>query len=102
MASASSGRLAQRTVGLFLAATLLYHALGDLLPKMVFRVFPDRLCLALVRPFRAIHTVLRPLVWLASGIAGRLLRWGGAQESAARLLGNRDELRLIIQESEQD
>jgi Mg2+/Co2+ transporter CorB len=88
-------------LGVFLVAILLYYTWGDLLPKMLFRSYPNRLCLALVRPFQVVHTVFRPLVWVVSGVAGWLLRWGGAQASAGRLLGNRDELRLIIQESEQ-
>ena len=87
-------------LGVFLAAILLYYTWGDLLPKMMFRTYPNRLCLVLVRPFQVVHTVFRPLVWVVSGVAGWLLRWGGAQASAGRLLGNRDELRLIIQESE--
>jgi CBS domain containing-hemolysin-like protein len=88
-------------LGVFLAATLLYYTWGDLLPKMIFRSYPNRLSLALVIPFRIVHTTLGPLVWVVSGVARRLLRWGEAQASAARLLGNRDELRLVIQESEQ-
>ncbi|MCL4180153.1 MAG: DUF21 domain-containing protein [Verrucomicrobia bacterium] len=87
-------------LGVFLVAILLYYTWGDLLPKMLFRTYPNRLCLVLVRPFQVVHTVFRPLVWVVSGVAGWLLRWGGAQASAGRLLGNRDELRLIIQESE--
>jgi putative hemolysin len=88
-------------LGVFTAATLLFYTWGDLLPKMIFRSYPNRLSLALVQPFRIVHTILRPVVWVVSGVAIWLLRWGGAQASAARLLGNRDELRLIIQESEQ-
>lgn len=87
-------------LALFLTGTFLFYIWGDLLPKMIFRSFPNRLCLALVQPFRIVHTLLRPLVWVVSAVAVGLLRWGGAQGSAARLLGNRDELRLILQESE--
>jgi CBS domain containing-hemolysin-like protein len=88
-------------LGVFLAATFLYYSWGDLLPKMIFRTYPNRLTLALVRPFQWVHTLLRPSVWVVSRLANRVLRWGGAQDKAGRLLGNRDELRLIIQESEQ-
>ena len=88
-------------LGIFLAAILLFYTWGDLLPKMLFRSYPNRLCVALVRLFQIVHTALRPLVWTVSGLAGWFLRWRGAQASAARLLGNRDELRSIIQESEQ-
>jgi putative hemolysin len=87
--------------GVLLVATLLYYTWCDLLPKMIFRSYPNRLSMLLVQPFRVVHTTLRPIVWAVSGVAVWLLRWGGAEGSAGRLLGNRDELRLIIQESEQ-
>jgi CBS domain containing-hemolysin-like protein len=89
-------------LGVFLGAVLLFYTWGDLLPKMVFRSYPNRLCLALVRPFQVVHTLCRPLVWVVSGVAGFLLRrWDVTAGRGGRLFGNRDELRLIIQESEQ-
>ncbi len=85
-------------LGVFLTALLLYYSWGDLLPKMLFRTYPNRLCLSLVRLFQIVHSTFRPVVWLVSSVAGWFLR--GAQGSTARLIGNREELRLIIQESE--
>src|SRR5438105_7388971 len=35
----------------FSVCVFLFYALFDLLPKMLFRVFPNRLCLLLARPF---------------------------------------------------
>jgi CBS domain containing-hemolysin-like protein len=86
---------------IFLGALFLFYAVGDLLPKMLFRTFPNRLCLLLVGPFRVIHWLLRPLVRLLARISRRLGRWGGGEVSADRLFVNRDELRLLLQESEE-
>ncbi|MBM3881931.1 MAG: DUF21 domain-containing protein [Verrucomicrobia bacterium] len=78
----------------------LFYALGDLLPKMLFRQYPNRLCLRVARPFRLIHVALSPAVSLVAGFSALLLRWSGGRRFTGRLFGNRDELRLVMQESE--
>jgi CBS domain containing-hemolysin-like protein len=79
----------------------LFYALCDLLPKMLFRLYPNRLCLALARPFRFAHLGLRPLVQLVEWCSGTILRWTGGKVFTAHLFGNREELRLVMQESAQ-
>src|SRR5207249_41577 len=49
-------------VVVFSLIVFLFYAFFDLLPKMLFRTFPNRLCVSLARPFRLIHLGLRPLV----------------------------------------
>lgn len=85
---------------LVLVAFLLY-AVADLLPKMLFRKFPNRLCLALARPFRLIHLVLHPVVAAVAWSASTMLRLTGGQRFKDRLFGSRDELRSLMQESAQ-
>ena len=85
----------------FSAIVFLFYALFDLLPKMLFRMFPNRLCLALAGPFRIIHLLLRPLVALVESFSDALLRWRGGKVFTGRLFGNREELRLLMQESGQ-
>src|SRR3954467_10299968 len=77
----------------------LFYTFFDLLPKMLFRTYPNRLCLMLVRPFRAIRVVLRPLVWLVEGVSAALLRLTGGKALKGHLFGNREELRFVMQES---
>lgn len=77
----------------------LFYTLFDLLPKMLFRLYPNRLCLLCTRPFRFIHILLRPLVWMVEGISGLLLRLTGGKAFTGHLFGNREELRFIMQES---
>ena len=79
----------------------LFYAFFDLLPKMLFRAYPTRLCMLLARPFRMIHLILRPLVWVVESVSGTLLRWSGGKAFTGHLFGNREELRLLMQESGQ-
>lgn len=85
----------------FLAAVFLFYTFFDLLPKMLFRMYPTRLCLLLARPFRLIHHSLRPLVAMVEAFSGALLRLRGSKAFTGHLFGNREELRLAMQESAQ-
>ncbi len=77
----------------------LFYCFCDLLPKMLFRAFPNRLCMATARPFWLVHLLLRPLVWLVEGLSGAVLRWTGGKVFTGHLFGNREELRFVMQES---
>jgi len=88
-------------VAAFLVSVFFFYALFDLLPKMLFRTHPNRLCLALARPFRFIHLGLRPLVWLVERLSAALLYWSGGKAFTGHLFGNREELRFVMQESAQ-
>jgi putative hemolysin len=88
-------------VVVFSVAVLLFYALFDLLPKMLFRMLPNRLCLVLARPFRLLHMALRPLVALVETFSDVLLRVRGGKAFTGHLFGNREELRLVMQESAQ-
>lgn len=85
----------------FVIVVLVFYTFFDLLPKMLFRTFPNRLCLFLARPFRVVHMALRPLVAVVEWCARMLLRWTGGKRFSGHLFGNREELRLLTQESEQ-
>jgi CBS domain containing-hemolysin-like protein len=85
----------------FTPVVLLFYALFDLLPKMLFRAEPNRLCILMARPFRLMHLLLRPLVALVESVSGLLLRWRGGKAFTGYLFGNREELRLVMQESAQ-
>ena len=88
-------------VAVFSVAVYSFYVVCDLLPKMLFRMHPNRLCLLLARPFRLIHLLLRPLVWAVESVSGTLLRWRGGKAFTGHLFGNREELRLVMQESAQ-
>ncbi len=84
---------------IFAIIVFLFYTLFDLLPKMLFRLYPNRLCLFSARPFRFIHLLLKPLVWLVERISALLLRWAGGKAFTGHLFGNREELRFMMQES---
>ncbi len=84
-----------------LVAGVLFYALCELLPKMLFRLYPNRLCLSFTLPFRVVHFGLKPLVGLMSLFARSLLRLSGGKRFTGRLFGSRDELRILMQESSQ-
>ncbi len=83
----------------FVVVVFLFYAFCDLLPKMLFRLYPNRLCLALARPFRFVHIGLRPLVRFVELCSDVALRIWGRKPFTGRLFGNREELRLLMRES---
>jgi len=85
----------------FATGVFLFYMLCDLLPKMLFRTYPNRLCVLSARPFRVVHLVLRPLVAMVEGISDTLLRRRGGKTFTGHLFGNREELRQLMQESAQ-
>jgi putative hemolysin len=85
----------------FVALMFLFYALCELLPKMLFRMFPNRLTLAIAGPFRFIHLVLSPLVKLITTLSQRFLKWTGGRAFTGHLFGSREEMRLVMQESAQ-
>jgi CBS domain containing-hemolysin-like protein len=64
-------------------------------------MYPNSLCVLLARPFRLIHWALRPLVALVETFSDVLLRWRGGKAFTGHLFGNREELRVVMQESAQ-
>ncbi len=85
----------------FASIVFLFYVFFDLLPKILFRSYPTRLCMAMARPFRVIHLILRPLVRTVEALSRVLLRWRGGKVFTGHLFGNREELRLVMQESAQ-
>jgi putative hemolysin len=98
--SALGGHLAWFVI-LFGVAVFLFYALFDLLPKMLFRLYPTRLCILLARPFGLVHFLLRPLVGPVEWCSGLLLQWRGGKAFTGHLFGNREELRMVMQDSSQ-
>jgi magnesium and cobalt exporter, CNNM family len=88
-------------VVMFFVAVFLFYTFFDLLPKMLFRQYPNRLALMMARPFRIVHLLLRPVVWLVERVSAALLRWTGGKAFTGHLFGNREELRFVMQESAQ-
>jgi CBS domain containing-hemolysin-like protein len=88
--------------GGFVVGVLAFYAFCELFPKMLFRLYPNRLCLLLSWPFSVVHFVLRPPVGLLRWLASGLLRWSEGKTFGGRLFGTREELRVLMQESAHD
>jgi CBS domain containing-hemolysin-like protein len=88
-------------VAIFTVIVFLFYALFDLLPKMVFRAHPNQFCLSVAGVFRLVHLGLRPLVSLVEWTSVMVLHWTGGRAFTGRLFCNREDMRAIMQESEQ-
>jgi len=88
-------------VAFLVVGVFLFYALFDLLPKMLFQKFPNRLCIFAAVPFRFVHLALRPLVFVVERIANTALGIAGGRIFSGHLFGNREELRQVMQESAQ-
>jgi len=86
----------------FALGAFLFYVLCELLPKMLFRLYPNRLCLLLVKPFRLVRFLLLPVVFLLRWLATGLLRWSKGRTFGGALFGTREELRVVMQDSAHD
>lgn len=85
----------------FFGAAFVFYALCDLLPKNLFRVYPNRLCLLASVPFGLLHVVLAPVVALVEGVTNLLLRWTGGRVFTGHVFSNRNELRALMEDPAQ-
>jgi len=83
----------------FFTSVFLFFVFCELVPKTLFRLYPNRLCLILVGPFRLVHLILSPVVGLVEKFSYKLLRWSGGKMFTGRLFANREELRFLMQDS---
>ncbi len=82
-------------------SVFVFYAFFDLLPKMLFRSYPNRLCLKAAKIFRLVSIGLSPVVFLMEGVSQIMLRWTGTRVFTGRLFGNREEMRAVMAEAAQ-
>ena len=63
----------------FAVAVFLFYTFFDLLPKMLFRMYPNRLCVLLARPFRFIHLGVASVGGAGGGIFGSVAAAAGRE-----------------------
>jgi len=88
-------------IALYTVIVFAFYSFADLLPKMLFRAYPNRLCLSSANVFRFVYLALGPLVFLAEGVSNLALRWRGSRAFTGRLFGNREEMRAVMAEAAQ-
>ncbi len=86
-------------IAVFAVIVFGFYSFFDLLPKMLFRAYPNRLCLASANGFRLVYLALRPVVFVVEGVSQSVLRWRGARAFTGRLFGNREEMRAVMAEA---
>ena len=72
----------------------------DILPKTLFGKFPNRLCLAVAKPFKIIQIILTPFIVFFHQIFGNPFKNSAGQPLASRLFRNRKELKSLMKESD--
>ena len=87
--------------GLFALAVFVFYSFFDLLPKMLFRAYPNRLCLASANVIRLASLVLSPAVFLVEEVSLAVLRLRGGKLTSGRMFGNREEMRAVMAEAAQ-
>ena len=85
---------------LFLLCVFLLFTFCDLLPKKLFSRFPDKLSIAVARPFRAVQITLSPFVRLTQALFGNTLAGAVGPPLANRLFKNREELKKQMEDSD--
>lgn len=83
------------------AVAVVFVVGSEILPKTLFGMFPTRLCLLLVQPFRMVKFFIKPIVIMVELLAGGILRSTGGRAFAGSTFANREELRWLMKESEQ-
>ena len=81
----------------FLLGILVLFIVCDLLPKTLFSIYPNRLCLALAGPFRTLQIMLSPFVAIFHSLLGDAFKGATGQPLANRLFRNRNEFREMMQ-----
>ena len=85
---------------LFLLCVFLLFTFCDLLPKKLFSRFPDKLSIAVARPFRAVQITLTPFVRLTQALFGNTLAGAVGPPLAKRLFKNREEIKKQMEDSD--
>ena len=84
---------------IFIAALILFYAICDLFPKLLFRMYPNRICMVAVVPFQIIHFLMTPLASLIQRFSDLFLRWTGGKAYTGKVFNSRRELRMLMQDS---
>ena len=87
---------------LLIITLLIIYTFCDLLPKMLYRKYPNRLTVVSVSPYRLFHWILAPVAFLISGIADLLLKVGGGEMLTGEMFSDREEMRRVMQSSGQN
>ncbi|MEO7478687.1 MAG: hemolysin family protein [Lysobacteraceae bacterium] len=81
----------------FVVMVFLYGVIGELLPKRIATLAPERLATYVAYPIHVLATVAMPGVWLLSTLTSALLRLFGLRKSNGDHVST-DEIRMLVAE----
>ncbi|MGE5180489.1 MAG: hemolysin family protein [Acidobacteriota bacterium] len=79
--------------------TFLELVIGELVPKSLALRYSDRYSFFVARPLLALSQLMRPLVWLLTGVSNLLLRFFGDRTTFSESRLSRDELQQLVEEA---
>ena len=84
----------------FLVITFLHIVLGELAPKSIALVAPERVSMYLARPLMLFSRVMSPFITLLNGVANALLKLVGVNPVGGHQnVHSADELRLLVMQA---
>lgn len=86
----------------FMIITFLHIVLGELAPKSMALVMPERVSRMVALPLMGFSRLASPFIWVLNGTANRLLRLVGVQPSTEGETGavhSPEELRLLVMQA---
>ncbi|MBP9107603.1 MAG: HlyC/CorC family transporter [Gemmatimonadaceae bacterium] len=88
------------TITAFAIITFLHIVLGELAPKSVALVMPERISGLVALPLMAFSKVMSPFIWVLNGAANWLLRLAGIRPmSEAHHAHSPEEIRLLVMQA---
>lgn len=94
--AASAGTIA--TIVIVIAVTYLSIVIGELVPKRLGQIAPEKMACLVARPMTALATISAPFVALLSSSTGLLLRLLGAKSDESQTV-TEEEIQAMIDES---
>lgn len=85
-------------VGQAVVASVIIMLLGEILPKAIFRTYPDIFISALAGPIRVLATVLHPLVVVANVSSGAIIRLLRVDPHPQPIYFGRSDIELLFRE----
>jgi CBS domain containing-hemolysin-like protein len=99
-APAAATHSAAAAAAAFAVITFLHIVLGELAPKSVALVIPERVSRHVAAPLILFSRVMSPFIWALNGVSSLLLRLIGIQPaSEAQHVHSPEELRLLVMQS---
>ncbi len=94
---AGMAHTAAGTITAFLIITFLHIVLGELAPKSVALVMPERISGLVALPLMAFSRIMSPFIWVLNGAANGLLRLAGIRPMSEKAHAHSpEEIRLLV------